>query len=317
MKKFLFGTCMLFVIIICVYVLVKFNQNKNTQIQTNKIVVITTLFPLYDIAKNIGQDKVEVTLLLPPGVEAHSFEPKPSDIVKINKADIFVYTGKFMEPWAEDIIKGISGKDVKIINSSIGVKMAKEEESGHKDDSAHYDGGFDPHIWLDFDNAKIMVDNFTKIIIEKDPVNIDYYQKNADEYKNQLTKLDDDYKNTLANCKNNTIIYGGHYTFGYLASRYNLKYLSTQGISPNTEPNARDLIQLVKQIKKDNIEYIFYEELASSKIAETLVNETKTRMLLLNGAHNLTKEDFKNKVSFFLVMRDNLNNFKVGLQCLE
>ncbi|MCJ7545844.1 MAG: zinc ABC transporter substrate-binding protein, partial [Deltaproteobacteria bacterium] len=83
---------------------------KQKDIDAGKIKIVTTLFPLYDMAKNIGADKAHVSLLVPPGMEPHTFEPKPSDIIKINEADIFVYTGSIMEPWAEDIIKGVTNK---------------------------------------------------------------------------------------------------------------------------------------------------------------------------------------------------------------
>src|SRR4030042_3394042 len=113
-----------------------------------KLKVITTLFPLYDMAKRIGADKADVSLLLPPGVEAHSFEPKPSDIVKINEADIFVYTGKFMEPWAEDVIKGVANNNLIVVDASRGAKMV----TGVFHDAEEPAGSLDPHIWLDFDN---------------------------------------------------------------------------------------------------------------------------------------------------------------------
>jgi zinc transport system substrate-binding protein len=124
-------------------------------VQMKKLRVVTTLFPLYDMAKSIGADKVEVLLLVPPGVEAHSFEPKPSDIFKINEADVFVYTGKFMEPWAEDVIKGTVSKNLIVVDASNGTKMIP----GIFHDADEPEGSFDPHIWLDFDNAKVMVKN--------------------------------------------------------------------------------------------------------------------------------------------------------------
>ncbi len=114
---------------------------------------MTTLFPLYDFAKNIGKTKVEVSLLLPPGIEAHSFEPKPSDLVKVNEADVFIYTGKFMEPWAQDIIKSVTNKNLIIVDASKGTKMIHGVFQGAHEPA----GSLDPHIWLDFDNAKIMV----------------------------------------------------------------------------------------------------------------------------------------------------------------
>lgn len=310
MKKLLFITMVAAIIGLGIFVVSNISQKSKTSSQ--KINVVTTLFPLYDFAKVIGQDKVEVSLLLPPGVEAHSFEPKPSDIVKINESDIFVYTGKFMEPWAEDIINGVTNKDVKFVNTSNGINLMKLTEG--MPDEAH---GLDPHIWLDFDNNKIMIDSIAKALTEKDPANAGFYQKNVAEYKDKLVQLDNQYKSSLAKCENKEIVYGGHYAFGYLASRYNLKYLAAQGLAPDSEPTASDLIKLVEQVKKDDIKYVFYEEMTTPKIAETIANETKAKLLLLNAAHNVTKEDIEANVSFLSIMKENLINLKTGLGCSE
>jgi len=132
---------------------------------------------------------------------------------------------------------------------------------------------------------------------------------------NKLAELDNRYKSELSNCESKEIVYGGHYAFGYMAKRYGLTYTSAQGFSPDSEPTAKDLVDLVEQIKNHNIKYVFYEELTSPKIAETLANETKTKMLLLNGAHNIAKEDYKNNVSFLSIMESNLVNLKTGLVC--
>ena len=297
---------------------------QDTTSNSGKLNIVTTLFPSYDFAKIIGQDKVEVSLLLPPGVESHSFEPRPSDIVKINKSDLFVYTGKYMEPWAEDIIKGLTNKDVSIVDSSNGITLSKreenhddEEEGVHEEEleNDHGHEGIDPHIWLGLDNAQVMVDNIVNAISQKDPANSDFYMKNAIEYKNRLVQLDNQFKSTLAKCEGREIIYGGHYAFGYMAKRYGLAYTSAQGFSPDSEPTASDLVNLVEQIKAGGIKYVFYEELTSPKIAQTLANETKAQLLLLNAAHNIAKEDYKKGVSFASIMEQNLANLKIGLNC--
>ncbi len=326
MKKILFAIGVIAIIGLGIFAVSNIAQKSKTDSQ--KITIVTTLFPLYDFAKNIGQDKVEVLLLLPPGVEAHTFEPKPSDIVKINESGLFVYTGKFMEPWAEDIIKGITNKNVKVVDSSLGIEMMNEAEGAHEgehedehadeeEEHGHEHGGVDPHIWLDFDNNKIMVDSIAKALTEKDPVNADFYQKNATEYKNKLAQLDNQYKSGLAKCESKEIVYGGHYAFGYLGKRYGLAYESAYGISPDSEPSAQDLAKLIEQIKKEKIKYVFFEELVSPKVAETLAKETGAGLLLLNPAHNLTKEDFENNVSFLSIMEKNLINLKTGLGCGE
>ncbi len=307
MKKILFVIGVVAILVLGIYAVLKMSQNPKSNSQ--KITIVTTLFPLYDFAKNIGQDRVEVFLLLPPGVEAHTFEPKPSDVVKINNSDIFIYTGQFMEPWAHDIIKGISGKNVGIVDSSVGIELIKEEEQGGKQK------GIDPHIWLDFDNDKIIIDNITRTISEKDPAHADFYQKNANEYKNKLTQLDTKYKTTLAKCASHEIIYGGHAAFAYMGKRYGLVFKSAYGVSPDSEPSAQELTRLVGHIKKDNIKYVFFEELVNPRVAETLVKETGAGLLILNPGHNLTKKDFEKDISFILVMEKNLTNLATGLKC--
>jgi len=280
-------------------------------VQMKKLKVITTLFPLYDMAKSIGAGKAEVSLLLPPGVEAHSFEPKPSDIVKINEADIFVYTGEFMEPWAEDIIKGAVNKNLIIVDASHGTTMIP----GVFHDSDAPAGSLDPHIWLDFDNAKVIVKNIVQAFQLQDSVNKDFYEQKANDYRGKLTELDAVYKKTLATCKDRKIVYGGHYAFGYLATRYGLKYLAAQGVSPDAEPTANDLIKLVEQIKRDKIKYVFYEELTSPRIAETIAGETKAGLLLLNAAHNVSRDQVDQGITFFDILKKDLDNLKVGLSC--
>jgi zinc transport system substrate-binding protein len=301
----------LFIIIILVGSFSACAKQVEEPARMKKLKVITTLFPVYDMAKNIGADKAEVSLLLPPGVEAHSFEPKPSDIVKINAADVFVYTGKFMEPWAEDVIKGALNENLVVVDASRGTKMIP----GVFHNADKPAGSLDPHIWLDFDNAKIMVKNIAQAFQFKDSVNKDFYEQKANEYNNNLAELDSLYKTTLATCKNKKIVYGGHYAFGYLAKRYGLKYLAAQGVAPDAEPTANDLVKLVKQIKKDNIKYVFYEELTSPKIAETIAGETNAKILLLNAAHNLSKDQFNQGLSFFDILKKDLDNLKVGLEC--
>lgn len=288
------------------------NQSGNPQSlisENKKLQIVTTLFPLYDFAKSIGQDKVEVALLLPPGVEAHSFEPKPSDVVLINQADIFVYTGEFMEPWADDIIKSVSNKNLMVVNASNGIALIASVFH----DSDEPAGSMDPHMWLDFDNAEVIADSIAKAIIEKDPANSSLYEKNENEYKLQLAELDNEYKIDLSKCSSKKIIYAGHYAFEYLAKRYGLQYFAAQGVSPDAEPTAADLINLVNQIKKDNIKYVFYEELASPKIAETLASETGAKLLLLNAAHNVSKYQLEQGTTFVSIMKNNLNNLKIGL----
>ena len=311
MRKIIFFGIIILILVAVIFVVTSRDVKKTGTTGSQEIKIITTLFPLYDMAKFIGADKAEVSLLLPPGVEAHSFEPKPSDIVKINNADIFVYTGKFMEPWAEDIMKSITNKNLIVIDASKGTKMIP----GVFRDPDKPAGSLDPHIWLDFDNAEIIVKNIVHAFEAKDTAHKSFYKQRADDYSIRLGELDTAFKTTLAVCKDKEIIYGGHYAFGYLAHRYGLKYLAAQGVSPDAEPTAHDLAKLVEQIRKDNIKYIFYEELTSPKIAETIAQETNAEMLLLNAAHNVTRDQFEQGITFFDILKRDLHNLKVGLGC--
>jgi len=281
-------------------------ENISNRNSDGKIKITTTLFPYYDFSGIIGGDKVKVSLLLPPGVEAHAFEPKPSDIFKINSSDIFIYTGDFMELWAKDILAGIGNKNIKVINLGDFVNLLRE---GAEDSAA------DPHIWLDFSNSEKIVDAILAALIQKDPQQGDFYNQNADILKNKLRDLDKSFKDGLLDCQTKTLIYGGHYAFGYLVKNYNLNYLAAQGLAPDSEPTAQDLAGLINELKNNNIKYVFYEELSSPKIAETISEETGAELLLLNAAHNITKQDLDNKVSFIDIMKENLENLRIGLQC--
>jgi zinc transport system substrate-binding protein len=278
-----------------------------------KISVVTTLFPLYDFARAVGGDQVDVTLLLPPGVEAHAFEPKPSDIVKIDQADIFVYTGKMMEPWAEDIAASAAAKGVRIVDASRGIELIP----GVFHDEDEPAGSMDPHIWLDFDNATKMAVSIAEALAMKDSAHAAEYKANAAAYSDRLGALDSRYRETLASCKTKTIVYGGHYALGYLAHRYGLEYTAAQGIAPDAEPTAQDLAAMVEQIRREHVDTVFYEELSSPKIAETIASETGAKLLLLNAAHNIAKEDYTKGVTFTALMEENLAHLREGLKCSQ
>lgn len=287
----------------------KSNKPMEAVSSSKPLKIVTTLFPLYDMAKNLGGDEAQVSLLLPPGIEPHSFEPSSGDLVKINEADIFIYTGNFMEPWAQDIINGSRHQQLIIVDASYGIDL-QPSSSGHETNSA-----LDPHIWLDFDRAIVMVKNISSALIAKDPARQDFYLAQEDKYISNLKSLDNQYKLGLKDCSSRAIIYGGHYAFGYLAARYQLNYQAAQGISPDSEPTARDLALLVDQINKQGIKYIFYEELSSPKIAETLSSETGAKLLPLNAAHNLSKEELASGLSFSAILQADLMNLRLGLGC--
>jgi zinc transport system substrate-binding protein len=281
---------------------------------TSKIRVVASLYPVYDFAKNVGGKRIDVTLLLPPGEEPHSFDPRPADILDLNRADLFIYTNVYMEPWVNDIKKAIDNKKVVMLDASKGIAFIEGKAGGHDDHEGHTDE-MDPHVWLDFDNAAKMVDNIKDALAIKDPAGRDYYEKNSDKYKASLAKLDSKFRKTLDGCKQKIFINGGHFAFGYLAKRYGLTYLSVYGFSPDAEPAPGQIVKITALLKKHKLEYIFHEELLMPRLAQTIAGETGAQLLFLHGAHNITKEDFEKGTSFLGIMEKNLENLEKGLGC--
>jgi len=288
-----------------------------------KLVVVTTLFPLYDFARTIGGDKADVTLIIPPGVETHSFEPKPEDAVRVSKSDLFVFTNEDMEPWAVKFVGGVNSGKVTLVDSSKGVMFLKsgvadhaEKDHGGKNGKEHnHADGKDPHVWLDFDNARIMVENIAAAMVAKDPANKDYFNTNAAIAKKELKKLDDGFKSGLSTCSKRVILHGGHYTFGYLANRYGLQYVSASAVNADAEPTPAKLIALVKQVKAMNLKYVFSEELLSPRVSEMIAKEAGVSVLMLHGAHNIGREDSEQKTTFISLMNKNLTSLRTGLEC--
>lgn len=303
-----------FIIIIILALIVIFITGCNSyeyekDLYNDKIKIITTLFPQYDFANEIVKDKGEVKLLLPPGVEAHSYEPTPKDIVDIKKADVFIYTGKYMEPWAEKMIKEIDDSTI-VIDISKGIELVDEEDWEHN----HEHHGKDPHIWLDPVYAQKIVDNILEGIIKADSKNENFYRQNAENYKEKLAELDKKFVETFSKVKHKTIIHGGHFAFGYFAKRYGLEYISPyDGFSPNAEPTPKKISELMNNMKSLGINVIYYEELIDPKVAKIISEETGGKMLLLHGAHNISKEELESGISYIEIMESNLDRLKEGL----
>ena len=286
-----------------------------------RLKVVTTLFPLYDFARSVGGDLAEVSLLLPPGVEPHSFDPQPDDILRINRADLFVYTHPAMEPWAVRVAATVDAARVKIVDASAGTRLRQEVDApakggGHEHDHDHRHGGeIDPHLWLDFANAAVMVDNLAAAMAAADPGHRDTYLANAKSYREQLAGLDEKYRATLAGCPGKVLLHGGHFAFGYLAARYGLDYRAAAAVSPDAEPTPARMADLVRQMRANRLNYVFSEELVAPRVAETLARETGATILPLSAAHNVSRQEFASGVTFIAVMERNLANLATGLGC--
>jgi len=280
----------------------------NIEAESKKPNVIVTLFPQYDMVRAIAKDKVNLELLLPAGVEPHSYEPTPNTIIRINESDLFVYTSDIMETWISNLFTELNDQGPIVVNSSNGVELITHLEEEHSDEE------YDPHFWLDPLNAKIMAENITAGLIEMDPENADFYQANANIYLSELDKLDQEFIDLFNRVKLNKIIYGGHFAFGYLSNRFNIEILSPYtGYSPDAEPSVSSLAELINVMQENQIKVIFYEELVDPKIARTISEQTGANIEVLHGAHNLSQEEMAQGLTYFDVMRSNIEKLKVAL----
>lgn len=281
-----------------------------------KLKIVTTLFPQYDFTRQLVGDKADITLLVKPGVETHSYEPTSEDIIKINKANMFVYTGKYMEAWSNKILDSLTTDSLIVTDVSKGINLDKSKEEDHKEEeeSENHSHEYDPHIWTSPENAKKMVDNILKDLIKVDPENSEYYTENANKYKEELTALSNSFKTAVNEGKRKSLLFGGRFAMHYFTKEYDLDHKSAyDGCSTESEPSAEVLSNIIKEVKEKNIPVVYYEELVDPKIARTISEESGAEMLLLHTCHNLSDEDMRKGATYLSLMKQNLENLKKGL----
>ncbi len=266
--------------------------------------IVASIFPFYDIASEVGYPKAEVYLLLPPGADPHSWEPTPKDILILSKADILFVSGGGLEPWFEDLKKGLQKRHQKIL---VAIEGAPLLYLNHK--------GIDPHIWLDFRWDAVLAKKLANLLGEIDPSNKDFYAKKASILADKFLKLDNEYRKRLLNCNTRKLALAGHAAFGYLARAYKLEIISLSGISPEAEPTPKTLAKMVGFIRHYNLTAIFYEHPSSLRFADMLAKQTGVKVFYLTPGASLTKEEVEAGISFFDLMRRNLEYLTKGLSC--
>ncbi len=284
----------------------------------SKLKVVASLFPLQEFARAVGGDKVQVALLLPPGAEAHTWEPKPSDVVKISQADIFIYVGPSLEPWIDKVLRAVQSKKLRVLEASQGLSLIKAEgaeERIGRGGGSRAPEKMDPHLWLDFALDQKIVEAVAVAFSEKDPAHVAFYKNNAELYGGKLNDLDQRYRQTLAKCRHRQILLSGHAAFAYLAKRYGLRQIALSGISPDAEPTPKKMSGVIETAHKTGIQFIYVEELVNPKLARSLSREAGVGVLILNAGHNLTPQQVKEKVTFLELMEQNRKNLQKGLEC--
>ena len=290
------------------------SQNEADNADSQKLKIISTVFPPYDLARQIAGDNVDISILLPPGSESHTYEPTAKEIIEIQNCDIFLYIGGENEQWAEKIIssnKSDSVKTVKLIDCVKTLEEAELHEEEHEEEHSHET---DEHIWTSPKNEQLMLTAVYDAICEADPENKAVYTKNKDSYNEQLSELDKAYKEAIDNAKNKTIIIADKFPFRYLAEEYGLDcYAAFSSCSDESEPSAAAMTSLISKIKELKIPVVYYLEFSSTKVADTLCSETGASSLMLHSCHNVSKEDLEKGISYVDLMKQNLENLKTAL----
>ena len=243
------------------------NASDNAQENaTDKINVATTIAPLAEFVRAVGGDRVAVTVVVPPGAEPHTFEPTPSLMVDMSKADLYVMNGAGLEFWIDRLLQ--ANKDMTVIDSSKGIDLISESEDE-----------MDPHIWISLNNAAVQVQNICSGLIQVDPDNKDYYYQNRDSYLEQLKALDEELNSSFAASKKKIFVVH-HPAWTYFARDYALEQVPL--MENEKEPGPKYLSQVIDLARQNNITTIFIEPEFNPKSAEVIAREMNASITTLD-----------------------------------
>lgn len=253
----------------------------------DKVRVTVTFNAMKEFVEAVGKDKVEISTIVPDGMEAHGFEPKARDMEALSAAEIFVYNGLGMEAWVDEAIQSANNKNLIVVAASEGADVITreeheedghedehedEDEDGHEEGEGHDHGKYDPHLWLSLKGAQTEAVNIKDALIEADPDNKDYYEENCNAFISELEILYNEYEEKFQSVEKRNFV-TGHAAFGYLCRDFGLVQNSVSDIYAEGEPSAQQLTELVEYCRENNVTTIFAEEMASPEVSETLANE--------------------------------------------
>lgn len=288
-----------------------------------KLTVYASFYPMYDFASKVGGDKVNVVNMVPAGMEPHDWEPAASDIVGLENADVFVYNGAGMEQWVDKVLASLSNKDLKVVNASENAALLEGDAHHHDEDDdqgeetadhgEEEETGIDPHVWLAPEQAKVQMKAIAEALSLADPDNAEYYTGNYDTWAAELDALDAEFQQALAPLANKQIVVS-HQAFGYLCAAYGLEQVGIEGLTPDYEPSPARMAEIIDFVKEHQVTTIFFEELASPKVAETISSATGAVTDTLSPIASLTQEQIAAGEDYFSMMRKNLAALVKALQ---
>ena len=297
---------------------------------SGKIRAVATIFPQYDFLRQIGGDHLELTMLLKPGAESHSFEPTPADMITVSQSDLFVYVGGDSDAWVETILESVDVSEKEIVTLMDCVETVAEEDvegmethghaHDHEDedptaaDGDHEEAEQDEHVWTSPRNAVRIVEKLRDALIAVDPDNAGDYTQNAADYIDRLNRLDQEFQETVDTAKRHTILLGDRFPFRYLADAYGLDYYAAfPGCSSESEASAKTIAFLIDKVKEEKIPVVFSIELSNEKMTDSICEATGATKLQLHSCHNVTRDDFEQGITYLDLMERNVQALKEAL----
>ena len=297
---------------------------------SGKIRAVATIFPEYDFLRQIGGDHLELTMLLKPGAESHSFEPTPADMITVSQSDLFVYVGGDSDAWVETILESVDVSEKEIVTLMDCVETVAEEDvegmethghaHDHEDedptaaDGDHEEAEQDEHVWISPRNAVRIVEKLRDALIAVDPENAGDYTQNAADYIDRLNRLDQEFQETVDTAKRHTILLGDRFPFRYLADAYGLDYYAAfPGCSSESEASAKTIAFLIDKVKEEKIPVVFSIELSNEKMTDSICEATGATKLQLHSCHNVTRDDFEQGITYLDLMERNVQALKEAL----
>lgn len=284
---------------------------------SGKLKIVTTIFPPYDFARQIGGDKIELKMLVTPGGESHAYEPSPQDITAVKNCDIFICAGGESDVWTGNILDAIGTEDIAVIRMMDCVEVVEEEHiEGMVEGVLEFDDEdeYDEHVWTSLRNAQLIAGEICGMMMELDVDNAEFYRENLEEYVSGLNELDTQYGEAVEAAENKTLIFGDKFPFRYLFNDYGLEYYAAfPGCSTSTDVSASNVAFLINKVKELGAPAVYYVEFSGGKVAETIAEETGAETLLFHSCHTVSKEDFEKGVTYEMLMRNNLMVLKRGL----
>ena len=301
-------------------------------IEEGRLNVICTVFPAYDFARTLAGDRANVSLLIPPGAESHSYEPTPQDMASLSCCDLIIANGGVGENWLESLLEAgeVNAPVVYMLHS---VSLIEEEHKEgmqnaahaheHDDSCAHEheheaDAGhgaeYDEHVWTSPKNAAHICTDISAALCGLDPAGESYYKERLDTYSQQLLDLDSTFRETVDAAGHRSMIFADRFPVRYFVEEYGLDYYAAfPGCAEDTEPSARTVAFLIDRVREQGIGAVYFIEFSNEKMADVIVEDTGCKKLLFHSCHNVSTQELESGVTYLALMEQNLENLKEGL----